>query len=105
MRILEEHHQQERGVAGRGERGGMIPGGHRRLPQPDAKHDERCHSHDDGRDHDPLEHHPIENRLFRRSGWAVEFVALPGLEGEGDVLDAVGHEVQPEELRRCERQR
>ena len=109
VHILEEHHDQKRGVAGRGERGGgcgvMIRGGGRHVAQREAKDEERCHAHHQCRDHDPLEHHRVEDRLNGRPRRSVEFVSLAWLECQGHILDAVGDEIEPEELHRRERQR
>ncbi len=66
---------------------------------------ERRHSDIEAGKRGQAEHAAIEDRFFRRSRRPVERAGLAALEGQGNVLDAVGDEVQPKKLHRRQRRR
>ena len=66
---------------------------------------ERAAAHDERRDQDAPQHGPVEDRLARIARRVGKLVALRPFAGEEDVLDAVRHQIEPEELHRQQRHR
>ncbi len=91
--ILEEHHQEQGQVAGAGD----IQATHFVEVVEDAEGDRA----DVGaRDQNLLYHVPVEDGLIRISRWVAEQIRFTAFEGQGHILNAVGHQVEPQELHR-----
>ena len=73
--------------------------------QREVEHDQRPRRHHQRRDRGPLPEQSRDHALPPGARWPVDQVLLTRLEGEGDVLHAVGDEVEPEQLHRHERKR
>ena len=94
---LVDHHRRERDRPRVGERA-------RRVEFP-SEHHEHAGAHHQPGDDDALPQQPVEDASPGRSRRSTKDPPFGRLEGERDVLEPVGHEVEPQELGRDEDQR
>ena len=54
--------------------------------------------------HGPFDHHPIKDRLLWIPRLAIQHISFVGFESQRDILDPIGHQIEPEQLHWQERQ-
>ena len=97
VHVLHQHHQQQQRVA-------RLLDRHLELQQ-QREGAEAERRHPGSGEQSALDHEAVEERIVRAPRRRAELVAAPALEGERHILDAVGDEIQPQQLHRQQRDR
>jgi len=97
MHILEQHHEKQQQVSG----GGLVHRFHPNHPEPVPKRED---AYGQSRDKGLPDHLRIKNGFVLSSRSALHGARLSAFKGQGHILNAVGDQIEPQQLHGQQRQ-